>query len=47
MSEIIKGPKNKKGFGDWSKMPSTDYSVRVKKGVLNEWQPDSTYKIKK
>lgn len=31
MSELIKGPKQGKGYGDWSKIPSTEYSVRAKK----------------
>ena len=30
MSELIKGPKQGQGYGDWSKISSTEYSVRAK-----------------
>tara|TARA_R100000781_G_C4062960_1_gene121679 strand:+ start:694 stop:831 length:138 start_codon:yes stop_codon:yes gene_type:complete len=45
MSELIKGPKQGKGYGDWSKIPSNEYSVRCKKGILRQDPPDS-YKVK-
>ena len=45
MSEIIKGPKQRQGYGDWSKISSSEYSVRAKKGILRQDPPD-TYKVK-
>ena len=44
MSEIIKGPKQGQGYGDWSKISSSEYSVRAKKGILRQDPPD-TYKV--
>ena len=46
MSEIIKGPKQGQGYGDWSKVPGSEMSFRAKRGILRE-DPPASYKTKK